>query len=117
MDPDHDLPPWVPRPREGGDEPGGGWFPVVPAPRVAPELERLPGRVATLDVPAPAARTAVPSAELVPVADRSGAVTVRDAGIPGLLRGWGRAVARLVQAAVDGVRSVLGALVPAPASR
>jgi hypothetical protein len=114
MDPDHDLPPWVPSPREGGGEPGGGWFPVVPAPRVAPALERLPGRVATLEAPAP---ERVISAALVPVPHRCTAVTVRDVGAPGVLRVWGRTVARLVVAAVDGVRSLLGALVPAPAPR
>jgi hypothetical protein len=114
MDPDHDLPPWVPSPRQGGGEPGGGWFPVVPAPRVAPALERLPGRVATLEAPAP---ERAPSAALVPVPHHSAAVAVRDGGVPGVLLAWGRTVARLVQAAVDGVRSLLGALVPAPASR
>jgi hypothetical protein len=114
MDPDHDQPPWVPQPRTGGGEPGGGWFPLVPAPRVAPDLERMTGRVATLD--APAERSAA-STELVPVPRRSGAVALRDTGVPGLLRAWGRTVARLVHAAVDGVRSLLDALAPAPASR
>jgi hypothetical protein len=118
MDPDHDQPPWVPQPRAGGGEPGGGWFPLVPAPRVAPDLERMPGRVATLDAPAErSAGSTAPSTELVPVPRRSDAVAVRDAGVPGLLRAWGRTVARLVHAAVDGVRSLLDALVPAPASR
>jgi len=110
MDPDQDRPPRVPQPRVGGGEPGE-WCPLVPAPRVAPALETLPGRVATLaDRPAP-------PAALVPVPRRATAVAtaVRDAGLPGVLRSWGRAVAQAVHAAVDGVRSLLAALAPAPA--
>jgi hypothetical protein len=42
---------------------------------------------------------------------------VTEAGVSGVLRAWGRAVARTLSAAVDGVRAVLGALVPTPAAR
>ncbi|MHC1561779.1 hypothetical protein ACR9E3_22685 [Actinomycetospora sp. C-140] len=113
MDPDQDRP-WVPRPREGGEDTGDAWFPVVPAPRAAPVLEQLPGRVATL-AERPAAASA-PTAAPVPVAPRSTALAVRDAGVPGLLLAWRRAAVRLVRAAVDGVRSVIGLLVAAPGS-
>jgi hypothetical protein len=115
MDPDQDRPPRVPPPRQGGDT-GGGWYPVVPAPRVAPALERLPGRVATLP-DRPVETPAPPSAALVPVTRRSAAVAVPDAWLPGVLRSWAGAVVRLVHAALDGVRSLLGALIPAPTSR
>ncbi|GLZ46651.1 hypothetical protein Acsp06_28360 [Actinomycetospora sp. NBRC 106375] len=111
MDPDQDRP-WVPRPRAGGEDTGDAWFPVVPAPRAAPTLEQMPGRVATLTE-----RPAAPTAAVVPVAPRSAALAVRDAGLPGLLSSWRRAVVRLVGAAVDGFRSVIGLLVAAPASR
>jgi len=52
-----------------------------------------------------------PSTALVP------APVAPDAGLPALLRTWGRAVTRAVHAAVDGVRSLVDALVPAPAPR
>jgi hypothetical protein len=110
MDPDQHPPRRVPAPRDGGRDLGGdggdAWYPCVPAPRVAPDLERLPAAVATIERPEPSAALV-----LVP---RS---AVTDAGVTGLLRAWGRAVARAVHAAVDGVRTVLGALVPTPAAR
>jgi hypothetical protein len=105
MDPDQD--PRVPAPRDGGREiaEDGGYpfLPFVPAPRVAPALERLTGPVT------PPAR--VPSAALVPVP------VVRDDGLPGLLRTWGRVATRAVHVAVDGLRSLFDALVPTPAPR
>jgi hypothetical protein len=115
MDPDQHPPGRVPAPRDGGREPGGdggeAWFPFVPGPRVAPELECLP---ATVAVPIPRRE---PSAALVLRPRRVPALPVPDAGLPGVLRSWGRAVSRAVHAAVDGVRAVLGALVPTPAAR
>ena len=120
MDPDQDRP-RVPRPRADGEDTGDAWFPVVPAPRTAPTLERLPGQVATLAerpaVPPTPPTPATPAVAPVPVPHRSADLAVRDAGLPGVLRSWGRAVARLVHAAVDGVRSVVGLLLAAPASR
>jgi hypothetical protein len=111
MDPDQHPPRRVPAPRDGGRELGGdggdAWYPSVPAPRVAPELERLPGGVATTERPEPSAALV-----LVP---RPTALAATDAGVSGLLRAWGRAVARTLHAAVDGVRTVLGALVATPA--
>ena len=103
MDPDQD--PRVPAPRDGGrdtaEDGGYPFLPYVPAPRVAPALERL-DRVAT--PPSPwTARVPVP--------------VVRDPEVPGLLRTWGRAVTRAVHVAVDGVRSLFDALVPTPAHR
>jgi hypothetical protein len=56
-----------------------------------------------------------PPAALVPVPRHAIAVAVPDAGLPGVLRTWGRAMVHAVQAAVDGVRSLLAALAPAPA--
>jgi hypothetical protein len=101
MEPDQD--PRVPAPRDGGRETAedGGYpfLPFVPAPRVAPPIERMP-----VTAPLP-----TPSTPLVPVDP--------DAGLPALLRTWGRAVTRAVHAAVDGVRSLFDALVPAPAPR
>jgi hypothetical protein len=106
MDPDQHPPRRVPAPREGGRDLGGdggdAWFPFVPAPRVAPEIERLPAVVV-----APAVR---PETALV-LAPRPAA----DTGVPDLLRTWSRAVVRAVHAAVDGVRTLLGALAPTPA--
>ncbi len=103
MEPDQD--PRVPAPRDGGRETAedGGYpfLPFVPAPRVAPSIERMP-----VTAPLP-----IPSTALVP------APVAPDAGLPALLRVWGRAVTRAVQAAVDGVRSLVDALVPAPAPR
>jgi hypothetical protein len=118
MDPDQDRPPWVPSPRTDGGDTGGGFYPVVPAPRVAPALERLPGRVATL-AERPVDTATAPSTALVPVARRStGATPVPGVpDVPGVLCTWARAVSRLVHAAVDGVRSLVDALVPAPAPR
>lgn len=111
MDPDQHPPRRVPAPRDGGRDLGGdggdAWYPCVPAPRVAPDLERLPAGAAE-----PTARPE-PSAALVLV-PRS---AVTDSGVSGLLRAWRRAVARALSAAVDGVRAVLGALVPTPAAR
>jgi hypothetical protein len=110
MDPDQHPPRRVPAPRDGGRELGGdggdAWCPFVPAPRVAPEPECLPGAVATIERPEPSAALV-----LVP------RPAVTDAGVSGLLRAWGRALARALSAAVDGVRAVLGALVPTPAPR
>jgi hypothetical protein len=117
---DHAQDPWVPSPRVGGGDFGGGSYPVVPAPRVAPALERIPGRVATLaDRPLDAAAlpSPRPSTELVPVARRSTEVAARDAGVSGVVRSCARAVVRAAQVAVDGVRSLLVALAPAPAPR
>jgi hypothetical protein len=109
MDPDQHPPRRVPAPRDGGRELGGdggdAWYPFVPAPRVAPELERLPVGVATTGRSEPSTALV-----LVPRPTTAPAVT-------GLLRAWGRAVARTLSAAVDGVRAVLGALVPTPAAR
>ena len=114
MDPDQHPPRRVPPPRDGGRDLGGdggdGWYPFVPAPRVAPDLERLRAVAAT-----PAARPK-PSTALVLV-PRPAVLPGSDAGVTGLLRAWGRAVARAVHAAVDSVRTVLGALVPTPAAR
>ncbi|HWN28521.1 MAG TPA: hypothetical protein VNP37_16265 [Actinomycetospora sp.] len=115
MDPDQHPPRRVPAPRDGGRDLGGdggdAWYPFVPAPRVAPDLERLPAVAA-----APTARPEASTA-LVLVPRPASALAVSDAGVTGLLRAWGRAVARAVHAAVDGVRTVLGALVPTPAAR
>jgi hypothetical protein len=101
MEPDQD--PRVPAPRDGGRETAedGGYpfLPFVPAPRVAPWIERMPV----------AAALPTPSTAPAPVAP--------GAGLPVLLRVWGRAVTRAVHAAVDGVRSLFDALVPAPAPR
>jgi hypothetical protein len=116
MDPEQDRPPWVPSPRVDGGDVGGGFHPVVPAPRDAPALEQLSGRVATL-AERPVGLASRPSAALVPVPRRTTAMAVHDAGLPGVLRSWARAVTRLVHAAVDGVRSLLDALAPAPAPR
>ena len=114
MDPDQDQPRRVPAPRDGGRDTGcdsgEAWFPVVPAPRRAPSLECLPSRVTT-----PGERP-VPSAALV-VAPRSSALAVSEPAVPGLLRCWVRTVAHAVHVAVDGLRSLLGTMVPAPASR
>jgi hypothetical protein len=114
MDPDQHPPRRVPAPRDGGRERGGdggdAWFPFVPGPRVAPDLERLSGAIATIERPEP-------STALVLVPRPAPALATPDAGVPGLLRSWGRAVARAVHAAVDGVRTLLGALVPTPAAR
>jgi hypothetical protein len=116
MDPDQHPPRRVPAPRDGGRDLGGdggdAWYPCVPAPRVAPDLERLPAVAAV-----PTARPE-PSTALVPVPRPS---ALAGTGVTGLLRAWGRAVARAVHAVVDGVvdgvRTVLGALVPTPAAR
>lgn len=101
MEPDQD--PRVPAPRDGGRETAedGGYpfLPVVPAPRAASWVERMP-----VTAPLP-----IPSTALAPV--------VPDGGLPALLRTWGRAVTRAVHMAADGVRSLFDALVPAPASR
>jgi hypothetical protein len=101
MEPDQD--PRVPAPRDGGRETAedGGYpfLPFVPAPRVAPWVERMP-----VTAPLP-----TPSTAPAPVAP--------GAGLPALLRVWGRAVTRTVHAAVDGVRSLFDALVPTPAPR
>jgi hypothetical protein len=101
MEPDQD--PRVPAPRDGGRETAedGGYpfLPFVPAPRVAPWIERMP-----VTAPLP-----TPSTAPAPVTP--------GAGLPALLRVWGRAVTRAVHAAVSGVRSLLDALVPAPAPR
>ena len=114
MDPDQHPPRRVPAPRDGGRRRGadGGdaWHPVVPGPRVAPDLERLPLGIATAERPAP-------SAALVPVPRPAAARTVPDGGVSGLLRSCGRVVARAVHAAVDRVWTLLGALVPAPTAR
>jgi hypothetical protein len=115
MDPDQHPSRRVPAPRDGGRERGadGGdaWYPCVPRPRVAPDLERLPGGVAT-----PSERHE-PSMARVPAPRPATALTEPDAGVAGLLRSWGRAVTRAVHAAVDRVRTLLGALVPTPAAR
>lgn len=116
MDPDHGRPPRVPRPRESGGDTGGAWYPAVPAPRGAPALERIRTRVATL-ADRPVGTPAAPATTLVPVARRCAAVAVPQTALPGVLCSWGRAVARLVHAAVDGVGSLVRALVPAPVSR
>ena len=118
MEPD-EQPPWVPAPREGGRDLGGdgAGYPVIPAPRRAPSLERIPATVATLTAP-PLAPSHTSSTALVLAPRHSTALAVRDAGVPGLLRTWGRAVARLVHTALDGVRALVDALVPpAPAPR
>jgi len=117
MDPDQEPPRRVPAPRDGGrdldgDTGGEAWYPYVPAPRGAPALERLTGRAAT-----PAAHPAPPAGALVLVPQRPLALTVHDPGVSVVLRSWARAVVRAVHVAVDGVRSLLDALVPAPASR
>ncbi|WP_328303278.1 hypothetical protein [Actinomycetospora sp. NBC_00405] len=108
MEPDQD--PRVPAPRDGGRETAedGGYpfLPFVPAPRVAPWIERMP-----VTAPLPTPVTAPVSTALVPAPVAPGA------GLPALLRAWGRAVSRAVHAAVDGVRSLFDALVPAPAPR
>jgi len=112
MDPDQHPPRGVPAPRDGGRElrgdGGEAWFPFVPRPRVAPDLERLPVAVVTTERPQPSTALV-----LVP----RPALAVSAPGVSGLLRTWGRAVARSVHAAVDGVRTLLGALLPTPAAR
>ncbi|PVZ09481.1 hypothetical protein [Actinomycetospora cinnamomea] len=117
MDPDHDPPRRVPAPRAGGHDAGGdpggeARDPFVPVPRRAPAVERLPDGVTTsTEPPAPA------SAALVPAPRPAADLAAGEAGVPRALRSWVRAVARAVRIAVDGVRSLLDALVPAPASR
>jgi hypothetical protein len=115
MDPDQHPPRRVPAPRDGGRDLGGdggdAWYPCVPAPRVAPDLERLPALAAV-----PTARPE-PSTALVHVPRPRTLAVTTDSSVIGLLRAWGRAAARAVHAAVDGVRTVLGALVPTPAAR
>lgn len=114
MDPDQDRPPWVPSPRRNGDDTGGG-RPLVPAPRAVPAIERLSGPVALAE--RPVHTTAAPSTAALGAVRHPAAVAVPDAGVTGVLRSWGRAVARLVHAAVDGVRALVGAAAPAPVSR
>lgn len=101
MDPLHD--PWVPAPRDGdrADVRAGGdpWAPTIPFPRVAPAVERLPQPVPPVALPTPTA------------------LAVRDVPAPGVVGVCVRAVTRIVHATVDGVRSVLGLFVAAPASR
>jgi hypothetical protein len=113
MEPD-EQPPWVPAPREGRHD--TGWervgHPVIPAPRPAPSLERLPGAVATLTERPPAPRGT--SAAVVLAPRHSTALAVIDLGVPGVLRAWGRVVVRLVHAAVAGVRALVAPVVPAP---
>ncbi|WP_433785070.1 hypothetical protein ACQPX6_01995 [Actinomycetospora sp. CA-101289] len=105
MDPDQHPPRRVPAPREGGRDLGGdggdAWFPFVPAPRVAPEIERLPAVVVT-PAERPGALVLAPPRPTAPA-------------VPDLLRTWSRAVVRAVHAAVDGVRTLFDALVPTPA--
>lgn len=110
MDPDQDPPRRVPAPRQGGHDVGGesggdAWYPWVPAPRGAPGIEARP------------ARPAQASTAVVLASPRPAALAVPDAGLPGLLRTWVRAVVRAVQVTVDGVRSLLGAPTAAAASR
>lgn len=105
--------PWVPAPRDGGraDIRAGGaaggdpWSATVPFPRVAPAAERLTARVV--------AEGPLSALAAVPAAAPAGG----DTRAPGALRACLRAVARLVHVTVDGVRSLVGLLPAAPASR
>ena len=123
MDEDEDRPPRIPAPRRGGhDDPG---HPVVPAPRRAPALECIPhptGTVTTItDRSTPPTADRAPSSALVLSPGRSTALAVRDESVGSRLRAFGREVARVVArvvgAAVQGMRSLLEGLAPCPSAR
>jgi hypothetical protein len=121
MDEDEDRSPGVPGPRQGGHELPG--HPVVPAPRAAPSLEcfhRRDRTVATTTGRRPPAVEGHAGSEALVLAPRRSAA-VRGVSVGARLRAVGRelarAVARVVDAAVRGVRSVLAGLAPCPSLR